>query len=205
MRRHRNLYSEIISFQNLLKAARLAQRCKRFKTPTARFNFQLERELWQLHEELAEKRYVPGKYRHFVVYEPKRRVISAAPYRDRVVHHAIHNVLEPIFDPTFIHDSYATRKEKGTHAAIDRFQSFARVNAYVLKCDIQKYFPSINPVILMTLIQRKVACVETLSLIDIILKSNTDLAGNLQPASQPASQWYTHWQFNKPVFCQHLS
>lgn len=183
MRRHVNLYSEIISFQNLLKAARLAQRCKRFKIPTARFNFQLERELWQLHEELAEKLYVPGQYRHFVIHEPKRRVISAAPYRDRVVHHAIHNVLEPIFDPTFIHDSYATRKEKGTHAALDLFQSFSQVNPYVLKCDIQKYFPSINTEILARRIQRKVSCVDTLFLIDTILKSHDGLAENLQPAS----------------------
>ena len=122
MRRHKNLYFEIASFQNLLKAACLAQRCKRFKTPTARFNFQLEQELWKLHAELTEKRYTPGRYRHFLIFEPKKRTISAAPYRDRVVHHAIHNVLGPIFDATFIHDSYATRHEKGTHAAIDQFQ-----------------------------------------------------------------------------------
>lgn len=126
MRRHKNLYEKIISFQNLLLASRLAQRGKRFRDPTARFNFSLERELWKLHGELADKRYEPGGYHHFTIYEPKKRLISAAPYRDRVLHHAIHNILEPIFDPIFIHDSYATRKEKGTHAALDRFQEFAR-------------------------------------------------------------------------------
>lgn len=172
MRRRKHLFDEIVSFQNLLKAAKLAQRGKRFKNSTARFNFQLERELWTLHCELAEKRYEPGRYRDFVVHEPKRRIISAAPYRDRVVHHALHNVLEPIFEPTFIHDSYATRKGKGTHAALDRFQKFARKNHYALKCDVRQYFPSIDHAVLLTLIRRKVGCPDTLWLIERILHSH---------------------------------
>lgn len=138
MRRHGNLYPKIISFQNLLKAARLSERYKRFKDSTARFNFFLEKELWNLHEELANKTYESGEYHHFLIFEPKKRMISAAPYRDRVVHHAIHNILEPVFDPIFINDSYATRKERGTHAAIDRFQYFARKAEYALKSAISK-------------------------------------------------------------------
>lgn len=172
MRRHKNIFGEIVSFQNLLLAARLAQKGKRSKEPTARFNFLLEQELWKLHEELVADTYQPGKYHHFTIFEPKKRLISAAPYRDRVVHHAIHNVLEPVFDPTFIHDSYATRKEKGTHAAIDRFQEFSLINPYVLKCDIRQYFPSINQSVLMSLIRRKIACQQTLRLIDKILRSH---------------------------------
>lgn len=174
MRRHKDLFCKIVAFQNLLKAARLAQRGKRFKTNTACFNFSLERELWQLQAELSQKTYRPRKYRHFTIYEPKRRLISAAPYRDRVVHHAIHNILEPIFEPTFIYDSYATRKEKGTHAAIDRFQGFAQQKPYVLKCDIQKYFPNIDHDILMSLIGRKIACKDTLQLINTILESSRE-------------------------------
>ena len=190
MRTHKNLYPKIASFQNLLKAARLAQRCKRFKNPVVQFNFFLERELWRLQSELTEKRYEPGPYRHFTIYEPKQRIISAAPYRDRVVHHAIHNVLEPIFEPTFIYDSYATRKGKGTHAAIDRFQEFAKKNAYVLKCDIRKYFPSINHQVLTGLIKRKIVCSDALWLIQMVLNSHCTTAHDLhsQPASQPASQ-----------------
>lgn len=184
MRTHKNLYPKIVSFQNLLKATRLSQRCKRFKNPVARFNFFLEKELWRLHCELAEKRYEPGPYRHFAIYEPKKRIISAAPYRDRVVHHAIHNVLEPVFEPTFISDSYATRKGKGTHAAIDRFQEFAKKNTYILKCDIRKYFPSINQQILMRLIKRKVACPDTLWLVQKVLDSHHMMADSLH--SQPA-------------------
>ncbi|MBI2501558.1 MAG: Retron-type reverse transcriptase [Deltaproteobacteria bacterium] len=175
MRRHRNLYPGIISFQNLLLASRLAQRGKRFKDSAARFNFHLERELWRLHHELAEKRYKPGKYHHFRIYEPKERLISAAPYRDRVVHHAIHNILEPIFEPLFIYDSYATRKGKGAHAAIDRFQEFAHKSRYVLKCDVQKYFPSVDRDILLGLIERKVACADTIWLIKRILDSSQEM------------------------------
>lgn len=186
MRRHKDLYGRIVSFQNLLHAAKLARRGKRFKNATARFHFFLEYELWRLHEELSSGTYRPGVYRHFTIYEPKKRVISAAPYRDRVVHHAIHNILEPIFDPTFIFDSYATRRGKGTHAAIDRFQEFARSNSYVLKCDIRQYFPSIDQDVLMGLIQKKIACRPTLSLIETILKSHHNMAADLQPASQPA-------------------
>lgn len=182
MRRHKDLLGKIISFQNLLLAARLARRGKRFKTPTARFHFHLEEELWRLQEELAAGTYRPGRYRHFTIYEPKKRLISAAPYRDRVVHHAIHNVLESVFDPTFVHDSYATRKGKGTHAALDRFQEFAQKNPYVLKCDIRKYFPNIDRVLLGDLIHRKIKCARTLLLIDCILNVHNDMAGELQPA-----------------------
>ena len=79
--------------------------------------------------------------------------------------------MEPIFDPTFIHDSYATRKYKGTHAAIDRFQKFAQINPYVLKCDVRKYFPSIDHEILIRLIERKIDCPDTMWLIRTNLES----------------------------------
>ena len=144
MKREKNLYPEIISFDNLFSAARKAQKGKRFKNDTAKFNLNLEKELFSIQNELKGKTYHPGKYREFKIYEPKKRLISAAPYRDRVVHHALCNVIEPIFERMFIHDSYANRKAKGTHRAVDRYQSFARKNRYVLRCDIQKFFPSID-------------------------------------------------------------
>lgn len=202
MRRHKNLYSQIVSFQNLLKAARLAQRNKRFKFATARFNFFLEKEICDLQKQLQEKSYEPGKYHHFLIYEPKKRVISAAPYRDRVVHHAIHNILESIFDPTFIFDSYATRKGKGTHAALDRFQEFARRAKYALKCDIRQYFPSINHAALLGLIQRKVACDDTMWLIKKILTSHVVMPPNQQSA---ISNRHSYRQSHLPIFRQHLS
>lgn len=173
MRTHKNLFEKIISFQNLLKATKLAQRGKRFKPSTACFNFRMEEELLRLQQELTTKIYEPGQYHHFTVFEPKERIISAASYRDRVVHHAIHNILEPIFDPIFIFDSYATRKGKGTHAAINRFQAFAKICPYVLKCDVRQYFSSIDHEILKGLIRRKIACKDTLWLLDRIIDSHT--------------------------------
>ena len=112
MKRHGNLWEQVITFEALLRAADKARRGKRFRPAVAAFHFDQERELWKLHEELTTKTYQPGAYRSFFIYEPKKRQISAAPYRDRVVHHALVNVLEPIFERTFIADSYACRKRK---------------------------------------------------------------------------------------------
>ena len=98
MKRHGNLWDRMISFGSLLQAAHAAARGKRFKPGVARFVFDLERQLLLLHEELASKTYRPGPYRTFTIYEGKTRQISAAPFRDRVVHHALTGVLEPIFD-----------------------------------------------------------------------------------------------------------
>lgn len=185
MKSFNHLFGKIISFENLLLAAKLAQRGKKLKNATAFFNLKLEDEIYKLQNQLQTKTYLPSKYRNFKIYEPKERVISAAPYKDRVVHHAVHNVLEPIFDPVFIYDSYATRKGKGTHAAIDRFQSFSRRNKYVLKCDIKKYFQNIDQKILFELIQRKIKCRDSLWLVKKILDSGANLEAS-QPASQPA-------------------
>src|SRR6516162_549701 len=137
MKRHGNLWEQVISFEALLRAADTARRGKRFRPTVAAFHFDQERALWKLHEELATKTYRPGAYRSFFIYEPKKRQISAAPYRDRVVHHALVNVLEPIYERTFIADSYACRKGKGTHAGVQRCQQFARRFRYVLKADVQ--------------------------------------------------------------------
>ncbi len=97
MKRHGRLWEKLISFENLLVSARKAARGKRFRPATLTFQFHLEKELWRLQAELAGQTYRPGPYRSFFVYEPKKRQISAAPYRDRVVHHALVNVLEPIY------------------------------------------------------------------------------------------------------------
>ncbi len=153
----RNAWGRLVSFQNLLLAARRAQRGKRFVPATAAFNFNLEGELLRLQRELVEGSYRPGPYRTFSIREPKERLISAAPYRDRVVHHALCNVMEPFFDRGFIEDSYACRRGKGTHAAVDRFQHHLRRYRYVLKCDVRKFFPSVDHGILLARLGRRVA------------------------------------------------
>lgn len=169
MKRHGNLWPQVISFESLLHAAEQARKGKRFRPAVAAFHFSQERALWKLHEELAAQTYRPGEYRSFYIYEPKKRQISAAPYRDRVVHHALVNVLEPIYERTFIHDSYACRKGKGTHAGVKRCQEFAQRYRYVLKADVQKFFPSLDHEILKSLVARKIKDPDVLWLVSQII------------------------------------
>lgn len=171
MKRYNHLFDKIISFGNLLLAAKKAQKGKRYKEKTALFNLNLERELIFLQAELSDMSYRHGGYRDFYIYDPKRRLISAAPYRDRVLHHALCNVIEPLFDRTFIHDSYACRVGKGAHAAVDKYTEFSRKNRFVLQCDIKKYFPSIDRGLLIGIIARKIKCEKTLWLIREIIGS----------------------------------
>ncbi|MCC5638617.1 RNA-directed DNA polymerase [Nostoc sp. CHAB 5844] len=172
MKRYGNLWSEVIAFDNLLSAAHKAQKGKRFRENVLVFNYNLEQELFQLQAELESKTYCPGTYKTFQIYEPKPRMISAAPYRDRVVHHALCNIIVPIFERTFISDSYANRVGFGSHRALRRFTTFARSSRYVFQADIRKYFPSIDHEILKSLIYRKIKCPNTLCLINTIIDNS---------------------------------
>jgi retron-type reverse transcriptase len=166
-----NLLPQVYVFENLYRAFRQARRGKRDREEVAAFEYGLEENLLQLQAELETGAYSPGPYRHFWIHEPKRRKISAAPFRDRVIHHALCQVIEPIFERGFIHDSYACRAGKGTHRAVDRCQAFARRHRYVLKADIQKFFPSIDHGILLSLLARKLADPRVMELIRKLLKS----------------------------------
>jgi retron-type reverse transcriptase len=172
MKRYGNLWPQITSFENLLNAARQAQRGKRYRGNVLAFNHNLEAELFRLQRELTTFTYQPGPYRGFRIFEPKPRLISAAPYRDRIVHHALCNVIVPPLERTFIPTSYANRKGYGTHRALQQFTALARSHRYVLQCDIRKYFPSIDHEILKSIVQRKIKCPETLWLLDCIIDSS---------------------------------
>ena len=174
MKRYGNLWPEIVAFENLLAAARQAQKGKRFRENVLAFNYNLEGELIRLQKELVSKTYQPGAYSTFKIVEPKPRVISAAPYRDRVVHHALCNVIAPIFERTFIADSYANRLGFGNHRALHRFTQFARSSRYVLQCDVRKFFPSIDLSLLKGILRRKIKCSDTLWLIDLIIDSSNE-------------------------------
>lgn len=169
MKRHGELWQDIITFPNLLLAAKKAQRGKRLRGNVVEFNYNLENNLLQLQAQLQDRCYQPGAYHTFEIFEPKPRIIAAAPYIDRVVHHALCSIIVPIFEPTFIRDSYANRLGYGTHRALRRFTHFARSYQYILQCDIQKYFPSIDRDILKGQIRRKIKCADTLWLIDTII------------------------------------
>ena len=144
MKRYGNLWKDIIDEENLFLAAHKASRGKRFQDNVLIFNAKLGDNIVKIKRELENQKYKPGSYRTFQIFEPKKRMISAAPFRDRVVHHALCNIIQPIFEKTFILDSYANRKDFGTHKALRRFTEFARSSKYVLQCDIEKYFPSID-------------------------------------------------------------
>jgi retron-type reverse transcriptase len=174
MKRFGNLWPAITDFDNLLAAARKAQQGKRFRGNVLAFNFALERELFTLQSELRHQTYQPGAYRTFEVRDPKPRIISAAPYRDRVVHHALCNVVMPLLEKSLISDTYANRVGYGTHKALQRFTHLARSHRYCLQCDIQKYFPSIDHEILKALIRQKIKCPETLWLIDTIIDASNE-------------------------------
>ena len=170
MKTYRHLYVQIYQFEHLLEAYHKARRGKRRRPDVAAFEFRREQQLWQLADDLREQRYRPGRYRTFhVVEHGKHRCISAAPFRDRVVHHAICMLIEPIWEQRFIHDSYASRPEKGTHAALDRAQHFARGHRYVLQLDVQQFFPSVDHAILRGLLAHHIADERMLWLIDRVL------------------------------------
>ena len=175
MKTYRNLYPKVCDWDNLYLAYRKARKGKRGRPPAATFEYNLEANLVQLRRELVEKTYTPGDYYSFYIHEPKRRLISAAPFGDRVVHHALCHVIEPIFEQSFIYDSYANRVGKGTHRALDRAQQFARRFRYVLQCDVRQFFPSIDHAILRGILTGKIADDDVLWLIDRILESGVGI------------------------------
>ncbi len=190
MKRLNNLWPQVIAFENLWRAWRQARRGKSRSPGAVAFELDLERELLALQRELADGCYQPGSYRLFTLYERKPRLIAAAPFRDRVVHHAVMNVIEPPLDRTFIFDSYACRRGKGTHAAVDRYQHWARRYPYVLKLDIRRYFPSIDHALLKAKLRRRIADPQVLALLDRIIDgSPTETAG--EPTWFPGDDLFT--------------
>lgn len=178
MRRFGFLFADICSFENLYAAFKRAFKGSGRTREACKFHFNLERELLKVKEELETESYRPSKYRYFKTFDPKERTISVAPFRDRVVHHALVRVLEPIFDPKFIYDSYATRKGKGTHKALRRAQESLRKKCFYFKTDVLKYFDSVEHEILLDLIKRRVKDKRTLEVIERIIK-NSDVSRGL--------------------------
>jgi RNA-directed DNA polymerase len=164
-----SLYDTLCSFENLLRAYHSAARGKRARPDVAAFDYHLEGQLLRLRRQLLSKTYRPGPYRRFTIADPKPRVISAAPFADRVVHHALTNVLEPRFERRFIANSYANRAGKGIHQALDRATHFARRYPYVLRCDIVQFFPSVDHAALRRILARVARDDDVLALCDLIL------------------------------------
>ena len=168
-RRHDNLFCEIANFQALRIAAKKAVKGKRKKPGASAFMANFEPELLRLESELLAGSYQPGKYVEILIHEPKKRLVSAAPFRDRVVHHALCAVVCPIFERGFIDNSFANRTGKGTHRAIRTYERYRDLHKHVLRADIYRYFPSIDHAILKAEFRRRIACHDTLALVDAIV------------------------------------
>jgi len=173
-----NLFNKIICQDNLFLAWKEFKKGKTKKKDVLEFSKNYQNNLHNLHAELFTKTYKHSKYTSFYVKDPKLRHIHKAIVRDRVLHHAVFRVLYPIFDKSFIFDSYSCRLNKGTHRAVNRLQEFARKisqnnrkNCFVLKCDLKKYFNSINRDILIRLIRKKITDKNVIWLVRKIIKS----------------------------------
>ncbi len=169
MKRAGGLFDRLHEFHNLVAAAREARAGKRYRPDVLRFEFTLEDELHRLGRRIREETWTPAPHRHFRILDPKPRWISAAPYGDRVVHHALCRVIEPVLDRRYIFDSWANRRGKGTHRAVLRYQRFACRHRYALKADLRRYFPSIDHELLKAAFRRVFRERRLLALMDRIV------------------------------------
>lgn len=178
MKYYTTSYENIISLENLLLAYKEFHEGKGKKKDVIEFEFNLMRNLINLHNNLKNKTYTHNKYINFKINDPKPRDIHKALVGDRVLHHAIYRQLYPYFDKTFISDSYSCRNGKGTHKALNQFTNFTRKESknhtkqcFVLKCDIKKFFASIDQDILLKILKKKITDQNIISLLENILKS----------------------------------
>jgi hypothetical protein len=194
-RRHDHLIEQIADWDNLLLAHKKARKGKRDRDEVAEFSADLWANLGGIQNELLAGIYRMGEYRDFVIYEPQKRDVMAAPYRDRVVQHAVMNILEPIWDKCLIEDARACRKGKGTHNSADRVQRWVRdmsksqplESIWVVKSDWSKYFKNIRHCDVKRIYRRKIACRRTLLVLDAIVDS---IAGPVELAlGNLSSQW----------------
>ncbi len=173
-----NFFEEIISVENLLSAWKEFLKGKRNRRDVQVFQLHLMDNILSLHTSLKNKTYTHGPYHAFNISDPKPRNIHKATVRDRLLHHAIYRVLYPYFDKMFIYDSYSCRKEKGTHKAMNRFRDFGRKvsqnntkQCWVLKCDVRKFFASINHEVLMNILKSHNLDPNTLWLLNQVISS----------------------------------
>ncbi|MFA5019465.1 MAG: reverse transcriptase domain-containing protein [Candidatus Pacearchaeota archaeon] len=212
MRTYKHIYPQICNLSNLILAWRKARKGKTKKHYVMEFEKDTIGNLLALQEELKNQTYSPKPLITFILRDPKTRKISKADFRDRIVHHAIVRILEPIFDKTFIYDSCANRKRKGNLFAIKRFKKFIKkvsrngktngwfninqVKGYCLKADIKHYFEEVNHEILLSIIKRKIKDEKVIWLINKILK-NSDNNKKGMPLGNLTSQFFANIYLNE--------
>ncbi|MFH1073304.1 MAG: reverse transcriptase domain-containing protein [Nanoarchaeota archaeon] len=198
-------YKTLCSLDNFERAFKRARRGKTLKPYVIEFEENLKENLQTLRTELLFHTYSPQPLKTFILRDPKTRKISKSAFRDRVIHHAICNIIEPAFDKTFIHDSYANRLGKGTHNAIQRFDTFKRkvsknntATCFVLKADIRHYFDTVDHDILLSLLKKKVKDEKIIWLIKRILENHKiDQHGKGMPLGNLTSQFFANVYLNE--------
>ena len=171
-------YEDLISIDNLLSAWKEFIKGKRNKKDVQEFQFNLMDNILSLHYDLKDYTYKHGEYECFKISDPKPRIIHKASVRDRLLHHAVYRILYPFFDKTFVPDSFSCRNNKGTHKAINRFREFVRIvsknntkTCWVLKCDIKKFFASIDKDILTNILKKYIPDKDIIGLLEEIIFS----------------------------------
>ncbi len=215
MKTYNRLYERLISLDNLEDAYWKARSHKSNNSRIIEFDKHQQLHLAVLDRELKDKTYQPQQLRNFVLRDPKTRIISVSEFRDRIVHHALVNILQPIFEPRFIYDSYASRKGKGTLAAIKRFDRFMHkvtkngkllalpktnndVQGYALKADIRHYFDSVDHKILIRIISQRITDKGVLWLVKAILENySSGESGKGMPLGNWTSQFLANVYLNE--------
>lgn len=170
--RNGELFARLVEPGWLIERARLAARGKRRRPDVAAFLLDLEPRCYAIADALRAGTWRPGRYHAFWIHDPKRRLISAAPFADRVVHHALVGLLEPVFERRFVAHSYACRKGKGTHRALYRAHALARKHRYVLRADLVKFFPSLDHCIVQDEVRRVIADERLLGVLDTVIEGS---------------------------------
>jgi len=214
MKSYKNLYSKVYNISNLLLAYRKARKGKTKKPYVIEFERDLIKNLLRLQQELINQTYSPIPLKTFILRDPKTRKISKSAFRDRIIHHAIVNIIEPIFDKRFIYDSCANRKGKGTLFAIQRLDKFKRkasingkilsnefkdsnfIKGYCLKADIKHYFDEVNHEVLLDIIKKKIKDDKVIWLIKQILNNHYTKEKGM-PLGNLTSQFFANIYLNK--------
>ena len=201
-----HIFDNIISFENLLGAWREFLRGKRKRKDVMLFSIDLLDNILSLHNELINKTYRHGPYVAFKINDPKPRDIHKAIVRDRLFHHAIYRILYPYFDRKFIFDSYSCRNGKGVHRAVNRLRKYGRIvsknhtrTVYVLKCDIRKFFASIDHRVLLDILKKQVGEGNTIWLLNEVITSfhTKNIPGKGLPLGNLTSQLFVNIYMNE--------
>ena len=199
MKRHGNLYPQIVQYDNIILAYEKARKGKRWQDTIKRFEKHLEDNILKIQEALINKTFTTSPYTMMTIHEPKKRIIYKLPFNpDRIVHHALMNILEQIWSGLFLSDSYACRRGYGLHAASRRTMEHIRTvgrNGYCLKLDISKFYPSVDHDIMFDIVQRKIKCKGTLWLLANIIYSIP--GGKNVPIGNYTSQWLGNLYLNE--------